>query len=188
MGSAIVHESNLQIIRDSEGPVDQRAKDERTAQRRAKIQERRSQLLVSVQGARGDGGVLGTVLFAPQTCTALHGQVMKHIHAPYCPDMFYMFSCKVAREDGSKGQCCRQDSRHDYSASAQENVHCWHMEWMGGGRDVLERSRELLQLSSDGGRLDGSFPSLLGSVWQFVPPCGRCPAEVPARRSSGSGT
>eukprot|EP00913_Durusdinium_trenchii_P019183 g18028.t1 len=39
LGSAIVHESNLQLLRDLEGP------DERTALRRAKIQEKRSQLL-----------------------------------------------------------------------------------------------------------------------------------------------
>ncbi|CAK9029668.1 unnamed protein product, partial [Durusdinium trenchii] len=45
LGSAIVHESNLQLLRDLEGPVDQRTKDERTALRRAKIQEKRSQLL-----------------------------------------------------------------------------------------------------------------------------------------------
>ena len=44
-GSAIVHESNMQVMRPSEGPVDQRTKDERTAMRRAKVQERRSQRL-----------------------------------------------------------------------------------------------------------------------------------------------
>ena len=48
MGSAIVHESNVEIITYSEGPVDQRTKDERTALRRAKIQEKRSQLLVHI--------------------------------------------------------------------------------------------------------------------------------------------
>lgn len=44
-GSAIVHQSNMQVVSYSEGPVDQRTKDERTAMRRAKVQERRSQHL-----------------------------------------------------------------------------------------------------------------------------------------------
>lgn len=68
MGSAIVHESNLEIIRYSEGPVDQRTKDERTAQRRAKIQEKRSQLLVVVGKGRWTGAGYGYLIlfFAPQ--------------------------------------------------------------------------------------------------------------------------
>ena len=55
MGSAIVHESNIEIISYSEGPVDQRTKDERTALRRAKIQEKRSQLLVQIRQMVGVG-------------------------------------------------------------------------------------------------------------------------------------
>ena len=53
MGSAIVDEKNIEIIGYSEGPVDQRTKDERTALRRAKIQEKRSQLLVQIRQMLG---------------------------------------------------------------------------------------------------------------------------------------
>ena len=51
-GSAIVHQSNMQVVSYSEGPVDQRTKDERTAMRRAKVQERRSQHLDMVDLSR----------------------------------------------------------------------------------------------------------------------------------------
>lgn len=66
MGSAIVHESNIEIISYSEGPVDQRTKDERTALRRAKIQEKRSQLLEK-KAAKGNvvDQILATASTAP---------------------------------------------------------------------------------------------------------------------------
>jgi len=45
MGSAVLHETNLEVAKHSIAPVDQGSKDERTALRRAKILEKRTQLL-----------------------------------------------------------------------------------------------------------------------------------------------
>ena len=45
MGSAVLHETNLEVAKHSIAPVDQGSKDERTALRRAKILEKRTQPL-----------------------------------------------------------------------------------------------------------------------------------------------